>query len=75
MIVLADKAIGFYWRATPATKFFTPSDAEIATFDEKLPGFLRTNAPPSRFNEPPLADRAPKYIRQYVGHIDPNGRR
>jgi hypothetical protein len=75
VIVPAAEGKNFYfWRPEP-TSFFTPSDAEVAAFEARLPAFLRANAKPSRFGAAPLAERMPKYLRQYVGIVEADGRR
>lgn len=73
-IVPAAEGRNFYFRDPPPT-FYTPTDREISAFEAKLPAFLRASVPPSRRGATPLADRMPKYMRQYVGHLAADGTR
>ena len=75
VIVESRSAQDFYFQAKPATKFFTPTTAEVAAFETGLAAWLRANVPPSRREGQPLADRASKFMRQYVGHVEPDGSR
>ena len=75
VVVEPANARDFYWRADPATKFYKPAATEIASFDASLPAMLRAKVRKARFDPKPLAERAPKYMRQYVGHIDASGKR
>lgn len=66
----------FAMHAPPGTRWFTPSNAEVAAFEAKLPALLREKArKPWPRNKTPLVDRAPTYVRQYVGKIEPDGKR
>lgn len=75
VIVAEGDATNFYFGGSLSPKFFTPTEGDVAAFETKLPAFLRANVRPSRRGNPPLADRVPKYLRQYVGVIDARGTR
>ena len=73
-IIPAAEAADVYFHRPEPKSFFTPVDYEVAAFEAKLPAFLRTHVK-SRPGQPALADRAPKYMRQYVGVVEPDGTR
>ncbi len=75
VIVAAPHAKDFYFYRPEPKSFFTPSESEVAAFESKLPAYLRANVKPRVPRDPPLADRAPKYMRQYVGLVEQGGRR
>jgi hypothetical protein len=73
LIVPASEASEFYLGSSSSATFFTPTVSEIAAFEAKLGPFLRATLPRWRWNPVPLADRMPKYMRQYVGVVDDDG--
>ncbi len=75
VIVPAAEGNNFYFFRPEPTSYFTPSDAEVAAFEAKLAAFLRVKAKPRRPGEPQLAERMPKYMRQYVGIVEADGKR
>lgn len=58
-------------------KFFKPDAADVLDLEARLPNYLRKHAPvsPNRTGKLPLAERAPGYMRQYYGYVDPRGTR
>jgi hypothetical protein len=75
VIVAAAAGRDFYFFRPEPASFFTPSDREVADLEAKLPAFLRASHPASRRPTVPLAERMPKYMRQYVGFVDLSGTR
>ena len=75
VIVPAAEGSNFYFFRPDPGSYFTPTEAEVAAFEAKLPDFLRAKAKPNRGGAPPLADRMAKYLRQYVGLVESDGKR
>ena len=51
-------------------RFAVPTEAEIAALEERLPAALRRAA-----RDTALAERSTRYLRQYLGYVDAQGRR
>lgn len=49
---------------------WTPSESEVAQLEMGLPAFLRTAEDPWLRPDPPIWERAPDYLRQYLGIVE-----
>ena len=74
MIFTAEQSEEFLpWLEPQAEGTWTPSDADVANLEGNLLPFLHTAEHRMWRPEPPIWERVPDYMRQYVGLIE-NGK-
>jgi hypothetical protein len=54
---------------SPPEGAWTPTTADIAALEANLPDFLSASTDPHRRTDPPIVDRLPDYMRQYLGIV------
>ena len=59
-----------YFIAPNATGAWQPSAADVAQLEADLPAFLQSAENPWLRTDPPIWERAPDYMRQYLGIVE-----